>query len=129
MCAQNIHTFFHRIFSDMEQCHDLFHADCINFISCLDLLTGSEFFIQRYITGSLRFSGQFAHTFTFCFAIVEKCAIILCQLLQGFFICFIVRKPCISSFHNIQNHLSFDSQNSSNIIPQYFTYFYMLSDS
>ena len=129
MCTQNVHTLFHRFLSNMEQYHDLFHADCINFISCLYLLTGSKFFIQRYVTGCLSFFGQFAYTFTLGLAVIQKCAIILCQLFQCFLICFLIREPCISSFHNRYNHLSFDFQNSSNIIPQYFPYFYILPDS
>ena len=101
VCAEDVHTFFQRFLAYVEQCHDLFHSDCIYFISRLDLLACCLFCFKADISVGFCFSDKFRHTFTLCLACIKECAVILCKFLHLFLIRFSIRKPCVFSFHNI----------------------------
>ena len=99
MRTDNIHAFRQRLLSDMEGQHRLAHLVQINLIPGFQRLLLCNRLLQVDISRLLQSGNGVHHTFPFRLSGVDKCLIRLREIFQFLQFSFIIRFPCIGSFH------------------------------
>ena len=105
MCTKNAHAFGKLLCSHMKQSYDLLHANCINLIASLDLVSSGDLRLKCLVACCLCLLHDLCNALALCFTFIEKLSVSPVKLLHLIFICFLIGKPCVSSFH-LMVHLS-----------------------